>query len=89
MVAAARDTIDLVLMDVVMPRMGGPEAYRAMQAMRPTLPVVFASGYGGREPPSALSIDSARILLDKPYDPDQLLRAVRQALDHHNGTPSA
>ncbi len=42
---ASGDEIDLVVMDVVMPRLGGIEAVRIMRQQRPTLPVIFITGY--------------------------------------------
>ena len=39
------DRIDLVVMDVVMPGMSGPDAYLEMSAIRPGLGVVFTTGY--------------------------------------------
>jgi two-component system, cell cycle sensor histidine kinase and response regulator CckA len=73
--------VDLVLMDVVMPHLGGPEAYRQMAERRPGLRVLFASGYGGSQLPAAVTAGEGADLLDKPYDPDELLRAVRRVLD--------
>ena len=40
-----RDRIDLLLLDVVMPKMNGPEAYARMSVERPDVPVIFATGY--------------------------------------------
>jgi PAS domain S-box-containing protein len=71
--------IELAILDVVMPRCSGLEAYQRISAARPDLPVLFCSGYAGmgnqRDPfPEGLA------LLTKPYTPDELLRAVREQL---------
>ena len=39
------DQIDLIIMDVVMPSLSGPEAYLEMSAMRPGIRVIFTTGY--------------------------------------------
>ena len=39
------DEIDLVIMDVVMPRMGGREVMNEMQTLRPDIKILFTSGY--------------------------------------------
>jgi CheY-like chemotaxis protein len=40
-----RDTINLVLLDVVLPKLNGPEIYSRIRASRPEIPAVFAAGY--------------------------------------------
>jgi PAS domain S-box-containing protein len=73
--------ISLVLLDVVMPRMGGREACEKISAMKPGIPVIYCSGYsegalhGGFELPDGIK------LIQKPYAPDELLRHIRSTLD--------
>jgi PAS domain S-box-containing protein len=71
---------DLLISDVVMPGMKGPELARRLQALRPGLPVLFISGYaasviGPHETPR----EGLR-LLQKPFDAAALGRAVQEAL---------
>ncbi len=73
--------IHLLLADVVMPGGNGPRWGIRLQAVRPGLKLAFMSGYSehaalGEAPP-----DAAKRLLRKPFTADQLLRAVREALD--------
>jgi len=75
--------IDLVLLDVVLPKMNGPEAYARISNIRPDVPLIFATGYSA-------DIDllrKARLeglpVLQKPYSPRDLARKVREALDQH------
>ena len=78
--ALNQDAIDLVLVDVVMPKLNGSDAYLRMRALRPELPVLFSSGYS----PSGVNIPDELLkqeLLQKPYDPKALLRKVREILD--------
>jgi signal transduction histidine kinase len=75
------DKLALLILDVVMPDLGGPAAYKKISAQRAGLPVIFCSGYAG----SALDHDllNARDVhvLAKPYGADELLAAIRRALD--------
>jgi signal transduction histidine kinase/CheY-like chemotaxis protein len=72
---------DLVLLDVVMPTMNGREARRRMQSVRSDVPVLFSSGYTGTVLDGVDLQELGSPVLHKPYDPDHLLLAVRQALD--------
>jgi CheY-like chemotaxis protein len=72
-----RDRIDLVVMDVTMPRMSGPEAYRHIVRSAPDARVLFATGYS---PDDIAELDTAVGLLNKPYRPAELLAAVGDAL---------
>jgi two-component system cell cycle sensor histidine kinase/response regulator CckA len=74
--------IDLLVTDVVMPRMSGPELAQALTQRRPTLPVLYMSGYVG-DALDHLGVEdaSSRPLLQKPFTADALLRRVREALD--------
>jgi two-component system cell cycle sensor histidine kinase/response regulator CckA len=75
------DLIALVLLDVIMPRRSGPEAYEAIKAMRPDVPVVFATGYSDETAPLTEMVERGIAVLPKPYSPAILCRRVREALD--------
>lgn len=79
--AQNRDSIDLLLLDVVMPRMGGPALLEEVRQQRPDIPCLFASGYSE----SALHVNfvlrTGLTLIQKPYRRDDLLRLVRRMLD--------
>ncbi len=73
--------VDLVLTDVVLPGMGGPELVRIIKRVRPQAAVLYMSGYtrdsiihGGRA-------NGDIELLEKPFTPDSLARRVREVLD--------
>jgi two-component system, cell cycle sensor histidine kinase and response regulator CckA len=74
------DAADVLVTDVVMPGMSGVELAAAARERRPALPVVFVSGYTGNEVVAAEG-DPATAFLGKPFDGDDLLRAVRATLD--------
>jgi two-component system, cell cycle sensor histidine kinase and response regulator CckA len=74
-----RDTIDLVVSDIVMPGMQGPEVAERIAAMRPDIRVLLISGFAER----AGHIDglaSSTEYLTKPYSRQSLGRAVSAAL---------
>jgi nitrogen-specific signal transduction histidine kinase/ActR/RegA family two-component response regulator len=75
------DTIRLALLDVVMPHMGGREAYHAMRAIQPTLRAIFCSGYDPDTAQVGFVVDDKLRLIQKPFDPSLLLATVREVLD--------
>jgi PAS domain S-box-containing protein len=76
--------IDLVLTDVVMPLMSGDELARRLARLRPSVRVLFMSGYPGRprEPPGAVGF------VDKPFASEELLAAVRAAMGARHLPPA-
>jgi len=74
-------SIDLLLTDVVMPRMGGQELAARLRVARPDLEVVFMSGYAGHPGSDSMFCDPPPALLQKPFSLDQLCRTVRERLD--------
>jgi two-component system cell cycle sensor histidine kinase/response regulator CckA len=71
---------DLVLCDVVMPEMNGPDLVDGLTAVRPDLPCVFMSGYTKDEITSRRLRSPDTIFLTKPFDSVTLLEAVQRAL---------
>jgi len=74
------EAADVLVTDVVMPGMSGVELAVTARERRPDLPVVFVSGYTGNTTVAG-SDDPATAFLAKPFDGDDLLRAVRSTLD--------
>jgi len=75
-----RGEIDLLLTDVVLPGMSGPEVAERIRADRPDLRVVFMSGYTGEAIGDQLTSDRGAPLLEKPFTPSALEQVVRDAL---------
>ncbi len=73
--------IDLLLLDVVMPRIGGKGVFDEIRPQRPGLPCLFISGYSGNALPTGFISGLGLQLLQKPFTRNALLRAVRAALD--------
>ena len=80
---AAREgkPIDLLLTDVVMPRMSGVELSDQLRASRPDVRVLYMSGYMDNAMVLTDISDLGTKLLPKPFVSDQLLTRVRAALD--------
>jgi two-component system cell cycle sensor histidine kinase/response regulator CckA len=75
------DEISLVLLDIVLPRLNGAEAYARMNAVRPGLPVVFVTGYSEDSDILSYVQEHKLPLLQKPYGPRELAQKVREVLD--------
>jgi PAS domain S-box-containing protein len=73
--------IDLLVSDVVMPGMRGPEIAARLRQMRPDARLLFVSGHADTS--EAFRDDEDRViqLLPKPFTPDKLARKVREILD--------
>jgi two-component system cell cycle sensor histidine kinase/response regulator CckA len=75
--------VDLLLMDVVLPKLGGPQAYARMCNARPDVPAIFATGYGADIKLLRQARQQGLPILQKPYSPRDLARKVRETLDQH------
>ncbi len=75
-----RDHLDLVLMDLTMPQMDGREAFRAIHAEAPDLPVVLSSGYNEQESIQEFIGRGVAGFLQKPYTLQALAQAIRPPL---------
>jgi PAS domain S-box-containing protein len=76
-----KETIHLLLSDLIMPKMNGIEAYDEMKAWRPDLKAIFASGYAPDFIRQKMSLESGVVLIFKPILPYALLKQVRSILD--------
>jgi two-component system, cell cycle sensor histidine kinase and response regulator CckA len=73
--------VDLLLLDVIMPRKNGKEAYVEVKSMRPDIPAIFMSGYTG-DILSRKGISREGIpMISKPIIVEKLLREIREVLD--------
>ncbi|HEV3236246.1 MAG TPA: PAS domain S-box protein [Gemmataceae bacterium] len=72
--------IDLVVLDLTMPRLSGQDAFHQMLKINPQVPVLFTSGFSKQHLSQA---DHERILgfISKPFLPEDLTRSVRAALE--------
>jgi CheY-like chemotaxis protein len=78
--------IDLLICDVVMPKMSGPEVAQALLARRPAAKVLFISGYSEADmSESSVLAAAAGDLLEKPFTPESFSRRVREVLEPQKG----
>jgi two-component system, cell cycle sensor histidine kinase and response regulator CckA len=75
------ESLDLLVTDVVMPGMSGPELVASVRERFPSLAALYVSGYAGDLVPGAARVDEGAPVLQKPFSREGLLRAVGDALD--------
>ena len=78
---SAEPNIRLLFTDVVMPRIDGFKLADMAKMVRPDLAILYATGYIGLAQEISDAGETYGRILDKPYRPDQLVAAVREALD--------
>jgi PAS domain S-box-containing protein len=77
--------IDLVISDLVMPRLGGADLYEAVKRKQPSIRFLMTSGFSISEMQQRTTIDPAVPCLQKPWTVSELLWSVRGALEGNNG----
>ncbi|MFZ4857767.1 MAG: PAS domain-containing hybrid sensor histidine kinase/response regulator [Desulfuromonadaceae bacterium] len=77
--------IDLVLLDLIMPVMGGIDAYHALRKINPIVPIIICSGYGVESVEHIINSDQHTAFMHKPYKPSELnavmLRMMGRVVD--------
>jgi CheY-like chemotaxis protein len=73
--------IDLVILDMIMPRLGGGEAFRKLKSVNPGVLVLISSGYNHDENAQRLLNEGVAGFLGKPFQVGELVEKVRQVLD--------
>ncbi len=76
-----RGPIHLLLTDVVMPGMNGPELASQVTAARPEVKVLYMSGYTGQSFSGAGALESGSRFLQKPFTREGLAQKIRETLD--------
>ncbi|HUU30032.1 MAG TPA: PAS domain S-box protein [archaeon] len=74
------ENIDLVLLDIVMPRMSGPELFREIIRINPRARIVMSSGFSVQNEKDLLAA-GVKAFVPKPYQEKVLARTIREVLD--------
>jgi PAS domain S-box-containing protein len=72
--------INLLLSDVIMPQMNGPELHGRLKEIFPDLPVLYMSGYSGNVVVEHGTLEEEASCINKPFTAETLLEAVAQKL---------
>jgi DNA-binding NtrC family response regulator len=76
-----KERIELLVSDVVMPGLSGPALAQRLVRLRPTMKVLYVSGFTRHAAVDGASVSSRTAFLAKPFTPHMLATSVRQALD--------
>jgi len=79
--------VHLLLTDVVMPRMSGPQLAARLLKTRPEMKIIYMSGYMDDAVMRQVGQDSAVVFVQKPITPETLGRQVRETLGDRGGRP--
>jgi DNA-binding response OmpR family regulator len=82
--AREKDPVDLVITDLVMPRLGGRELGERLRAMGSEAAILYMSGYTGDAVTQRAMVDEGAEFLEKPFTPDGLLQRVDEILRNHH-----
>jgi len=82
-------SIDLLITDVVMPRLAGPELARKLQGLRPGMQVLYMSGYNDSRLVNRGVAEAKVQLLVKPFTHDQLLAIVSELTSPESQVPAS
>jgi len=75
-----RDEIDVVVLDIVMPNMGGGEAYDRLKEINPDIKVLLSSGYSIDGEATEMLERGCDSFIQKPFSMKELSRAIREVL---------
>lgn len=73
--------IDLVMLDIIMPGLGGIEVLKEIRSLNPDVKVIFSSGYSMDSETSVKLLAEADSFIQKPFTISELSRKVREVLD--------
>lgn len=76
----SKETISLVILDMIMPQMNGEETFEGLQSADPDVKIVLSSGYNIDEKTTALLNRGAIGFIQKPFNMNQLSETIRDAM---------
>jgi CheY-like chemotaxis protein len=82
MYATESSSIDLVVLDLAMPVMGGRETFRKLMAINPNVKVIVTTGSADDEETRQLLSSGVKAVLPKPYAVEQFTAVIKDVLEH-------
>lgn len=79
-----RDKIDMIILDTIMPEMGGNETYEKLKEINPGIKVLLSSGYGINDPAVQILANDCDGFIQKPFNLVDLSKSTREILDKMN-----
>ena len=79
-----RESVGMLILDLVLPIRNGKEVYSAVSEMKPGIKVLFTSGYTADNLAECGLREGSCEFIAKPFPPDMLLRRVRELLDRRH-----
>ncbi|MDP4978286.1 MAG: response regulator [Desulfobacterales bacterium] len=79
------DHIDLIILDMIMPYMGGKEVFNRIKEINPKAKVLLSSGYSLNGQAQEIMAQGCSGFIQKPFDTVELSRKIREILDSPNG----
>jgi PAS domain S-box-containing protein len=76
-----KEEIDIVILDMIMPDMGGGEAFALMKIINPNIRVILSSGYSLNGQAADIMKQGCKTFIQKPFSIDELSKKVREVLD--------
>ena len=77
----SRNSVDVILLDLKMPVMGGEEFLKTMRPLYPHIPVIIVTGHGSMDVAVDCMTRGAYYFISKPVDPDLLVLTIERALE--------
>ena len=82
-----KNQIDMVILDMIMPDMGGGETYDRLKEVSPDVKVLLSTGYSMEGEAVEIMKRGCNGFIQKPFDIEQLSISVRDILQERNGAP--
>lgn len=80
------EDIDLVILDLIMPHLNGPDTFRTMRRKHPLLPIIISSGFSSDDRIEDMVSDEHTVFLPKPYRASRLVEVVDSLLGDDGAT---
>ena len=85
---ARQEEIDLVILDMIMPGMGGSETFEFLKKINPQIKVLLSSGYSVNGRPARMLDQGCRAFIQKPFSMGDLSQKIREVLDTRTDFPA-